>query len=336
MPAVDVYGIGNAMVDVVMPVEADFFNKVRFPRGRRLSITADQQNQLVSAAGIDESAVETALGGSVAQSLAVITQLNGKAAFSGRVADDDLARTFKQELDRSNVHFGSLPAAGGSTGRTLLIGAPDGSRSSAVYLGTAAEFNPADLSPAVLRQAKWLFIEGYLLENGQNSVDAILSAGKYVKRLPAAERPKICMSLGGRYLIKEHREALLQVLNDCDLVFGRLREVMLLTETDSSSQAFERLAKLVPNFVVTASGEGAYFSYCGEHGHEPACPVRPVDSSGAAEVFAGAFLFGITNGHTARQSVRGANYLAAQVLKQQGACLKGDVVSLWREGIKGA
>ena len=333
MTAVDVYGLGHALVDVVAPVRDEVFSKFSFPQGSTMRLSFEQQNDVIKVAQIKEGDVELYSSGAVANTLATVSQLAGKAVLACRIGDDDMGEFYRKDLGALSVRIGNAAVAGATTGKALVLLAPDGKRTTGINFGTSSDINPMDLDPAVIRQSRWILLEGFLLDNGRYSMDAVEGALNYVKTLSAAERPRVAVSLCSRYLVKKCRNSLVKVIAESDLVFGTMHEVFELTGVSSESQAFQKLERLAPNFVFCAGKGGAYFSYDRQYGHIPAIASSADAAPGMAGVFAGAFLYGITNGHTVPESVRGANYLASRLNGQKAPRLTGDVKRAWKEGL---
>jgi sugar/nucleoside kinase (ribokinase family) len=175
--------------------------------------------------------------------------------------------------------------------------------------------------------ANWLFVEGYVFANPHTGQHAIREAVRIAK----ANNVKIALTCSDAFIPQVFGEAFREALRQSDLLFCNATEAMALTGATTASEAFGQLQGMVTDYVVTDGANGAYVRSAGSECHVPAFPCHPVDATGAGDMFAGAFLYGITQGVPPERAARAANYLAMKVITQIGARLHHSTKQFWEE-----
>ena len=318
-------GMGNAIVDLFVEVTDAQFAALGFERGTmRLVDHAEQQTVLATFAAVDPRLVS---GGSVANSVIGFAQLGGRAAFVGCVGDDRYGLHYQAELRELNVGLGNPVVVGRRTGTCCALITPDAERTMRTCLAVSAHLS-ADHVRAdrhLIEQSAWLFIEGYLFSNGEAGQGAVREAIKIAR----ASGTKVAVTCSEAFIVHVFGEHLYAALKDTDLFFCNASEACAAANARDSQEAFQKLAELVPNCVVTDGPAGAYVRWHGAEHHVPAFAVTPKDLTGAGDMFAGAFLYGVTHGVPADRAARAANKLAATVISQVGARLHHGAKDLW-------
>ncbi|MCB0319912.1 MAG: adenosine kinase [Bdellovibrionales bacterium] len=323
MKTIDVYGLGNGIVDVLVEVTESEFQKLGFEKGTMALLDESEQQRLISSlAGRDMKLVS---GGSVANSIVLLSQLGGKAAFSCRLADDNYGLHYRSEFDGIGVDLPSPLRVGGQSGTSLIFITPDAERTMRTSLGVSATFGNAEVDEDVIRQSKWIFLEGYLFCNPASGHGAI----EYACELAKKHNTKIALTLSDAWIMNEFREAVEKTVQVADLVFSNDGEAKALAQVASGEEAFEKLKGEIPNLVVTLGKEGCLVKTEGFSGHTPSLQVDPVDLTGAGDAFAGSFLYGLISGTPAHEIPYRANFLAAHVIQRIGARIHGDAKELW-------
>ena len=318
-------GMGNAIVDLFVEVSDEQFAALGFERGTmRLVDHAEQQTVLAKFSAVAPRLVS---GGSVVNSLIAFTQLGGKAAFIGCVGDDEFGRHYQAEMAELNVGLGSPMVAGEHTGTCCALITPDAERTMRTNLAVSAHLSGAHVKAdrRLIEQSEWLFIEGYLFSNNEPGQEAVREAVAIAK----AAGTKIAVTCSDAFIVHVFGHALYDTLKQADLFFCNAAEACAAANARDSQEAFQKLADLVPNCVVTDGPAGAYVRWAGTEHHVPAFRVEPKDLTGAGDMFAGAFLYGVTHGVPADKAARAANKLAAAVISRVGARLEGDVKGMW-------
>ena len=310
----DVVGIGNAIVDVLARTDDDFLVAQALAKGSMRLIDELEADRLYGMMG---SSVE-ASGGSAANTIAGIAGFGGKAAFLGRVRDDGLGRIFSHDIRALGIHYPTSPAvAGAGTARCLILVTPDGERTMNTYLGAAQELTPDDMDEATIASAGCTYLEGYLWDPPQ-AKEAFLRAA----RIAHANGRQVALSLSDSFCVDRYRAEFLNLMREgiVDIVFANSHEVRALYETADLETALGAIARDVPHAIVTKSEDGVSVLKDGQRHDAPAWPVDDVlDLTGAGDLFAAGYLFGIARGGDIRKAARLGAFAAAQVIGQFGA-----------------
>jgi sugar/nucleoside kinase (ribokinase family) len=318
-------GMGNAIVDLFVEATDEQFAQLGFERGTmRLVDHAEQQTVLAKFAAGDPRLVS---GGSVGNSVIGFAQLGGKAAYIGCVGDDKYGFHYQSEFTQLNIGLGSPVVVCQPTGTCCAIITPDAERTMRTCLGVAAHLSGKHViqDRHLIEQSAWLFIEGYLFSNG----DAGQSAVREAIRIAKASGTKVAITCSEAFIVHVFGEHLFAALNDADLFFCNASEARAAANAHDSQEAFQKLRELIPNCVVTDGPAGAYIRWDGKEHHVPAFPCEPRDLTGAGDMFAGAFLYGVTHGVPADRAATAANYLAMKVITQVGARLHHGAKDMW-------
>jgi adenosine kinase len=310
----DVLGIGNAIVDVLARTEDDFLVRHDMRKGAMTLIDEVRALGIYSAMG---PAVEIS-GGSAANTIVGCASFGARAAFVGRVKDDDLGRVFAHDIRAAGVAFETAPATDGpSTGRCYVLVSPDGERTMNTYLGAAHDLHPRDIDPGAITGAAITYLEGYLWDP-KHAKDAFLKAAAVAheaKRL-------VALTLSDAFCVDRWRDEFLELVRagTVDLLFANEAELHSLYQTadfDTALAALRREARLA---VVTRSEKGCVVVSRDDVLVVPACPVdQVVDTTGAGDLFAAGFLFGLAQGADHARAARLGALAAAEVIGHLGA-----------------
>lgn len=323
----DVIGLGNSLVDILVELTDEEFVPLAFERGTMRLVEPPEQLALLKAFRDHEPRLVS--GGSVANSVIGGSQLGGRGAFIGCVGDDKYGLHYTSEFEELDIDFVNPPLVGETTGTCVSIITPDAERtmrtSLAVSSHLAARHVPADRIAA----SEWLFVEGYLFANpstGQHAVREAIRAAK-------AAGVKVALTCSDAFVPQVFGDVFHEALKQSDLVFCNAGESMALTGATTSAEAFAKLKDFVPACVVTDGPNGAFLRFGGEEAHVPAFPCAPKDLTGAGDMFAGAFLYGVTHGVAPAKAARAANFLAMKVITQIGARLHHGAKQFWAEAL---
>ncbi len=324
-------GMGNAIVDLFVEVPELEFEQLRFERGTmRLVDFTEQQTLLARFADSDPRLVS---GGSVGNSMIAFAQLGGKAAYIGCVGDDKYGFHYQSEFQKLNIAMGNPVVVNQPTGTCAAIITPDAERTMRTCLGVAAHLSSKHVEQdrTLIEQSAWLFVEGYLLSNNEPGQEAVKAAVAIAK----ANGTKIALTCSDAFIVHVFGAALHETLAQTDLFFCNASEACAVANATDAACAFAKLKEIVPNVVVTDGPDGAYIRWDGTEFHVPAFPCEPKDLTGAGDMFAGAFLYGVTHGVAADVAARAANYLAMKVISQIGARLHTGVLQDWKHAVAG-
>jgi sugar/nucleoside kinase (ribokinase family) len=308
----DVCAIGNALVDVIADATDDFLTSHKIAKGGMTLIDAERAGMLYDVIG---PAVEMS-GGSAANTVAGIAGLGGRSAYMGKVKADQLGSIFRHDLHAQHVHF-ATPAAndGAPTGRCLILVTPDAQRSMSTYLGAAVEFGPSDVQGDIIRNSQVTYLEGYLFDR-PDAQAAFWLAAKIVRE---AKR-KLSLTLSDVFCVNRHRAEFLDLVkNDVDILFANENELMALYETKDIDQAIAAARGHCEIAVTTRSEKGAVIATPKDVLKTPAVPVaKVVDTTGAGDLYAAGFLFGVTHGKPLTEAARIGAIAAAEVISHYG------------------
>ena len=326
----DVCGLGNAIVDIFVEVTDAEFAALGFERGTmRLVDIAEQRGLLDRLHARDPRLVS---GGSVANSVIALSQLGGRGAFIGCVGDDRYGLHYQEEFTRLGIDMGNPVIFGETTGTCACLITPEAERTMRTCLAVSSHLSDRHIDPDRIRAAEWLFIEGYVFANPDTGQGAIREALRVAK----ANGVKVAVTCSDAFVPEVFGEAFSQVLRQADLLFCNAVEAAAVTGAKSAAEAFEKLKSLVPSAVVTDGPNGAFVRHAGAEAHVPAFPCEPRDLTGAGDMFAGGFLYGITHGLWPAKAARAANFLAMKVITQVGARLHHGTKMFWDEALAAA
>ncbi len=331
MKRYDVCGLGNAVVDIFLDLSDQEYADLDFERGKmRLVDKATQDDLLARFHNIGHDLVLVS-GGSVANSTIALSQLGGAAAFIGCVGDDRYGLHYAEEFELLKIDMGNPVLVGESTGTCLAIVTPDGERTMRTFLGVASHLSDRHVDHDRVAASKWLFIEGYVFANPDTGQHAIREAVRIAKR----EGTRIALTCSEGFIPEVFGDAFHESLSQADLLFCNGTESMAVTKAKDPQEAFEKLKDIVPNCVVTNGPDGAYVRYEGQSGHVPTVACKPRDLTGAGDMFAGSFLYGITHDYDPLTAARAANAMSGRVISQVGARLHDGVKKSWQDALKG-
>ncbi len=324
-----VVGIGNAMVDVLSHCDDAFLADNGVEKGIMQLIDMARGTELYDKIG---AATEMS-GGSAANTIAGVAHLGGRAAYVGKVKDDQLGRIFVHDLRAQGVSY-DVPLAHADhaheTGRCIVLVTPDGERSMNTYLGVTEHLSPDDIDEAVMAEAEWIFLEGYRFD-GPESHEA------FAKAIAAAKGAggKVALTLSDPFCIDRHHEAFARMLrDDVDLLFANRAEIEAMYDV-AFDAALEAAAAEVETVVCTESEHGAHILAGGTRIHCPAVPTKVVDATGAGDLFAGAFLWALAEGYDLETCGTMANIAGSEVISHLGARVETDLKPRFREfGLK--
>jgi sugar/nucleoside kinase (ribokinase family) len=327
MKQFDVCGLGNAIVDIFLDLKDSEFDSLGFDRGTMVLVDKSTQDQLLAKFHSGSHDLVLVSGGSVANSVIAATQLGAKGAYIGCVGDDRYGFHYVEEFNQLQIDMGNPVLVGESTGTCLAIITPDGERTMRTFLGVASHLTAKHLDSARIADSKWLFIEGYVFANPDTGQHAIREAIRIAK----ASNTKIALTCSDGFIPEVFGEPFREALAQSDLLFCNATESMSITKASDPKDAFAKLEKMIPACVVTDGPNGAFVRFGGRVGHVPTEPVDPRDLTGAGDMFAGSFLYGITHDYDPLVAAKAANALSRKVISQVGARLHQGAKQIWEQ-----
>jgi sugar/nucleoside kinase (ribokinase family) len=309
----DVVGIGNAIVDVISQADDAFIATHAMDKGAMMLIDETRAESIYEAMG---PGIE-ASGGSAGNTVAGIASLGGKAGYIGKVSDDLLGKVFRHDITAIGVHFPTPAATSGpATARCLILVTPDAQRTMNTFLGACIGLGPADVDPDFVASAQVTYLEGYLYDP-PHAQEAFRKAAEIAH---GAGR-KVSLSLSDAFCVKRHRQAFRDLVEGhVDLLFANEAELTTLFETDDFDAAVAHIRRLTGLAAVTRGAKGSVVVTPGQVIEVPAAPVaRVVDTTGAGDLYAAGFLYGVTRNLPLAECGRIGSLAAAEIISHYGA-----------------
>ena len=320
---IQVLGIGNAIVDVIAPVEDAFLAENGVQKGIMQLIDTARAVELYGRMG----PAREVSGGSAANTIAGLAALEARTAYVGKVKDDQLGAIFAHDLRAQGAGYATPPAPRehpAETGRCMVLVSPDGERSMNTYLGVSEFLGPSDIDEEEVAGAEWIFLEGYRFDGPE-------SHAAFAKAIRAAKGAggKVAITLSDPFCVERHRDAFLAMIRaDVDLLVANEHELTALYETGDLETAMTRAEAEVPATACTLGAKGAFVLADGARVHAPAAEVRVVDATGAGDLFAAGLLHGIAAGRDWLTAARMGCVAAAEVIGHIGARPEADLRKL--------
>lgn len=307
----DIVALGNAIVDVIAPVEEAFIEEWQIVRDSMSLIDEPRAEALTAAAKAQELS-----GGSAANTIAGIASFGARTAYIGKVADDRLGEVFKRDMAASGIPFNTSPLVGGpATARSIIFVTPDGSRSMNTYLGASVLFSAKDVDADLVKGCGILYLEGYLFDR-----DEAKTAFVHASEIAASAGRKVALTLSDRFCVDRHRESFKHLIkNHVDILFANEAELLSLYETEDLDKAVDLLRQDSPLAAVTRGKAGSIVIGNDDPIHVSAEPVeKVVDTTGAGDQYAAGFLFGLARELPLALCAKLGHIAAAEVISHYG------------------
>jgi sugar/nucleoside kinase (ribokinase family) len=314
----DVYGVGNAIVDIVTEVEHDFFDKHAVEKGVMTLVDEKRQIQLMKA--IDMKKSKMSGGGSAGNTVVAVNQFGGKTFYSCLVAKDEMGKFFLEDLKRNGVdtNLKHEHCPEGHSGRCLVMTSPDAQRTMNTFLGVSSFLSPEHLDEAAVKQSSYVYLEGYLVASPKG-----LDAMKALKKIAEKNRVPVALTFSDASMVKYFSAQMEEIVGaGMDLLFCNEEEAMIFTGTNDLGDAREKLRKIAKRFAITLGANGALIFDGDTYIQIEPYAVRAIDTNGAGDMFAGAFLYGITHHHSYAEAGKLASLASSRVVAQWGPRLE--------------
>ena len=308
----DVVGIGNALVDVIAHAGDSFLAEHNLVKGSMELIDTDRAVQLYRALG---SPVEMS-GGSAANTMCGIASFGGRAAYIGKVSDDDLGAVFGHDLNAVGVAFRpGAPHADTPTGRCIIVVTPDAQRTMNTYLGVSSLLSADDLDEEAIAAGAVLYMEGYLFDR-----DDAKKAFRRAAGVAHANGRKVSLTLSDSFCVDRHRRDFVALVRDeVDILFGNADELCSLYELTSLDEAIAAVRAECELAAITHGKDGSFVVTADDVVHVPAHEVgRVLDTTGAGDLYAAGFLFGYTQSRPLEECARLGSLAAGEVISHVG------------------
>jgi sugar/nucleoside kinase (ribokinase family) len=316
--AYNVYGLGNALLDIEFKVTPDLLQNLGIDKGVMTLIEADRQQQLLN--DLKDYMGKKSGGGSAANTMFAISQFGGKCFYSCKVANDEMGQSYLQDLVDCgiNTNLEHHEPEPGITGQCLVFVTPDADRTMNTHLGISAQFSEKELVPEAIKDSEYTYIEGYLVTDPSSKAAAVKA-----REVAQQAGKKVALSLSDLNMAKFFKPGFLEMIGDgIDLIFANESEALTMAETEDMAKACDYLKTLSKGFIITRGAQGSLI-YDGENLLEVAPhKVKAVDTVGAGDMFAGAFLYGITNGMSHAEAGKLASAASARLVTSYGPRLE--------------
>jgi sugar/nucleoside kinase (ribokinase family) len=310
----DVYGVGNALVDVQVRVEEDFIVRMGLKKGHMELVDARRQAQVLAA--LTRHAINRCSGGSAANTVVGVAELGGRAAYCGKVGDDELGRFYRDDLDAVGVRFGGATAAD-PTGTALVLITPDAQRTMLTCLGASSLLDASDVQAAALDGCAYLYVEGYLLP-GESTRRAALAAIRAAK----ARGIRVALTVSDPFVVAQSAGLLSELIDGpVDLLFCNELEAAALVGTNDMVECARALHRRATNVALTLGAKGSVLMHEDTLHPIEGVQVEAVDTTGAGDMYAAGILYGLTHGLSWPEAGRLASHAAARVVSTLGARL---------------
>jgi len=309
----DVFGIGNALVDIQAQVSDETLESTGFDKGIMTLVDDSQQRQVLQS--LDGLPLNRCAGGSAANTIMGIANFGGKAAYTGKVAADEIGKFFLQDMREQGVTIEVPPATVGQTGTCAIMITNDAQRTMLTNLAVSATLTEADVDEAAIAASKYVYIEGYLL-TGDTAKAAAYKAIELAKK----HNVKVAFTASDPFLVNMLRDEMIELIEGpVDLFFCNEEEARSLTQEEDAVKCAEEIHRHAENVALTLGSNGSILMHDGELIPIEGVEVDAIDTTGAGDMYAGALLYGITNGLTWKNAGHLASHAAARIVSQLGA-----------------
>ncbi len=318
----DVYGIGNALVDMEFEVSSDFLSKAQIEKGLMTLVDEARQAEIINT--LHGTQHKRSCGGSAANTMIAISQFGGSSFYSCKVASDETGDFyFKDLMDNgveTNLSTSSLEP--GITGKCIVLITPDADRTMNTFLGITQNFSPKELIEEHIKNSNYLYIEGYLVASPTGKEAAIKA-----KKIAETHQVKTALTFSDVNMVTYFNEGLSEMIGTgVDFLFCNEAEAFAYTKTTDIKLASLALKKIAKTFAITLGPKGALVFDGTEDIHVVTMPVEAVDTNGAGDLFAGAMLYGINHGMTYSDAAKLGCMASSTLVTQFGARLKREQV----------
>ncbi len=311
----DVYGIGNALLDLEYDITPGFLHQHQIDKGMMTLVTEERQQHLLGVLGTDRL-LKIASGGSALNSMVTLQQFGAKGYCSYKVADDANGDLYFAEMKKAGLHsnFDHYARPKGITGTCLVMITADADRTMNTHLGITETLSVEQLNQDALAKSKYLYMEGYPVTS-PTAMDALLTA----KALAEKQGVKTSLTLSDPMIVKYFKPQFQQLLSKgVDLLFCNEDEALEFTGTHLLDGAKDALQNVARQFVITRGSKGSVIFDGQQFIDIPCAPAKPISTLGAGDTYAGAFLYAITHDYSMQQAGQLAAIAAAMVVSQYG------------------
>jgi len=310
---IDLIGLGNAIVDIIVNIEDEFLEINNLDKGSMNLINSEESQRLLENCKV----IKQISGGSSANTVVCLAELGNNVQFIGRVKNDEFGNFFSSDIKKSKTIFNTPPTnEGAPTAHSIILITPDAQRTMCTYLGASIEFEPKDIDFSTLKESKYLYLEGYLWDS-KLAKNAFLKAAQTAKQ----SNTKIILSLSDSFCVDRHRKSFLELIDEyVDIVFCNESEVLSLFKKDKLANCQEDLSSLCELAVVTLGSNGSLI--INKNNIELIMSIhkgKVIDTTGAGDIYAGGFIHGLINNFSLKKCGELGSICAGHIITQLGS-----------------
>lgn len=313
----DVFGIGNALVDILAQVDESFIGLFGLKKGGMMLMDASEQGQVLQ--HLESQSLQLASGGSAANTMVAIAQSGGNGVYCGQVAHDLHGEFYRRDMQRAGILFPVelAPEAALPTGTCVVLTTPDAERTMCTHLGISTSLNENAIDWNLIGECRLSYVEGYLWD-APGPRAACVATFEHSRR----QGVQAAFTFSDAFLVDRFPDDFQRIVCEyCDIIFCNADEIRRFYKEESLPVCVEKIGQQVNLAFVTDSENGCFVVERGQVTHVPGFPVWAVDTVGAGDAFAGGTLYGLAHGYPAPQAARWGNYLASRVVSIIGARL---------------
>ena len=313
MESIEIYGIGNPLIDIVVQAEDADLTALGLDKG--IMRLVDLEERVTILDRVDGRHINYSCGGSAPNTLIFLSALGIHVALAGKIGKDEYGKRYAENLPVSNMK-NQLIFGEGATGSSIILVTPDSERTMNTYLGANREFGAADMDMGVVECAKFLYFTGYMWDTDLQK-KAVLSALQTCRK----NGTTVAFDVADPFAVNRNRNEFVKLIEDnADIVFANKEEARLLFGTEAATDAVEELGKLCDIAVVKDGSAGSLVKRTGKEVERiPVRKIDAVDTTGAGDMYAAGFLYGLITGMSDRESGICGSYLASRVVETWGA-----------------
>jgi len=310
---IDLVGIGNAIVDIIVNVEDKFLEINNLQKGSMNLIDINGSKDILDRCNI----LKKVSGGSAANTVVALANLGNNVEFIGRVKDDGFGRFFASDIKASGTIFEMKPVISlEESAHSIILITPDAQRTMCTYLGASVEFDKQNINFKSIQKSKYLYLEGYLWD-AEKAKLAFLEAAKIAKE----SNTEIILSLSDSFCVERHRESFLKLIkNFVDILFCNESELRSLFEKDDLDNCIEDVKSICKLSVITLGKKGSLIiNNESIQGIKPYIFGEIIDTTGAGDIYAGGFIHGLINGYSLKNCGIFGSICAGHIITKIGS-----------------
>jgi len=324
---IDLVGLGNAIVDIIVNIEDDFLEINNLKKGSMNLINSDESQLLLNNCKV----IKQISGGSSANTVVCLAELGNRVQFIGRVKNDQFGNFFSSDIKKSNAIFNTPPIKKGpSTAHSIILITPDAQRTMCTFLGASIDFEPNNIDFSSIKHSKYLYLEGYLWDS-ELAKNAFIEAAKIAK----LSYTKVILSLSDSFCVDRHRESFLELIqNYVDIVFCNESEALSLFNKNKLEDCQNQFSSLCELVIVTLGSEGSLIiGKTKKEKIKATLKGKLLDTTGAGDMYAGGFIHGLIKNFSIKKCGQMGSICAGHIITQLGSRSNTDLQDLIKREI---